>query len=81
LLGIIFLRQLLHHLQLNGLYCLKFSDEFNVDGAPDAKWSYDLGAGGWGNSESQSYTSAADNVSVAGGNELLQKKVGSSYTG
>jgi hypothetical protein len=20
----------------NGLYCLKFSDEFNVDGAPDA---------------------------------------------
>jgi hypothetical protein len=25
---------------------LKFSDEFNVDGAPDAtKWSYDLGTG------------------------------------
>jgi hypothetical protein len=39
---------------------LKFSDEFNVDGADATKWSYDLGAGGWGNSESQSYTSAAD---------------------
>jgi hypothetical protein len=27
---------------------LKFSDEFNTDGAPDpAKWSYDLGTGGW----------------------------------
>jgi hypothetical protein len=25
---------------------LKFSDEFNTDGAPDpAKWSYDLGTG------------------------------------
>jgi hypothetical protein len=59
----------------NGLYCLKFSDEFNVDGAPDAtKWSYDLGAGGWGNSESQSYTSAADNVSVAGGNLKITAK-------
>jgi beta-glucanase (GH16 family) len=32
-----------------------------------------------GNSESQSYTSAADNVSVAGGNENYCKKVGS-YT-
>jgi hypothetical protein len=54
---------------------LKFSDEFNVDGAPDAtKWSYDLGAGGWGNSESQSYTSAADNVSVAGGNLKITAK-------
>jgi hypothetical protein len=53
---------------------LKFSDEFNVDGAPDAtKWSYDLGAGGWGNSESQSYTSAADNV-VGGNLKITAKK-------
>ncbi|MBX9887712.1 MAG: family 16 glycosylhydrolase [Flavobacteriaceae bacterium] len=63
---------------------LKFSDEFNVDGAPDAtKWSYDLGTGdnGWGNSESQSYTNAADNVIVSGGNlKITAKKVGSSYT-
>lgn len=61
---------------------LKFSDEFNTDGAPDAtKWGYDLGAGGWGNNESQSYTSASDNVIVAGGNlKITAKKVGSSYT-
>ena len=61
---------------------LKFSDEFNTDGAPDpTKWGYDLGAGGWGNAESQSYTSAADNVIVAGGNlKITAKKVGSSYT-
>jgi hypothetical protein len=44
---------------------LKFSDEFNTDGAPDpTKWGYDLGAGGWGNAEV--HTNAADNVIVAG---------------
>ena len=61
---------------------LKFSDEFNTDGAPDAsKWAYDLGAGGWGNNESQSYTSASDNVIVSGGTlKITAKKVGSSYT-
>ncbi|WP_144892460.1 family 16 glycosylhydrolase [Flavobacterium tiangeerense] len=61
---------------------LKFSDEFNTDGAPDpTKWGYDLGAGGWGNNESQSYTSASDNVVVAGGNlKITAKKVGSGYT-
>ncbi|MCL6461792.1 MAG: glycoside hydrolase family 16 protein [Flavobacterium micromati] len=61
---------------------LKFSDEFNTDGAPDpAKWGYDLGAGGWGNNESQTYTSAADNVIVQGGNlKITAKKVGTGYT-
>ncbi len=63
---------------------LKFSDEFNVDGAPDpTKWGYDLGTGtnGWGNNESQSYTSAADNVVVSNGTlKITAKKVGSSYT-
>ena len=61
---------------------LKFSDEFNTDGAPDpTKWGYDLGAGGWGNNESQTYTSAADNVIVQGGNlKITAKKVGTGYT-
>jgi hypothetical protein len=61
---------------------LKFSDEFNVDGAPDpTKWGYDLGAGGWGNGEAQTYTSAADNVIVQGGNlKITAKKVGTGYT-
>jgi hypothetical protein len=61
---------------------LKFSDEFNVDGAPDAsKWAYDLGAGGWGNGESQTYTNAADNIAVSGGTlKITAKKVGSNYT-
>jgi hypothetical protein len=61
---------------------LKFSDEFNNDGAPDpTKWGYDLGAGGWGNNESQTYTSAADNVIVQGGNlKITAKKAGTGYT-
>jgi hypothetical protein len=55
---------------------LKFSDEFNTDGAPDpSKWTYDLGTGdgGWGNGEAQTYTSS-DNVIVAGGNLKTPKK-------
>jgi hypothetical protein len=64
---------------------LVFSDEFNTDGAPDStKWSYDLGAGGWGNSEAQSYTSNAGNVIVAGGNLKITAKAenvtGANYT-
>ena len=47
---------------------LVWSDEFNVDGAPNSsKWSYDIGAGGWGNGESQYYTDRSDNVIVEGG--------------
>jgi len=47
---------------------LVWSDEFDVDGAPDAaNWTYDLGAGGWGNGEAQEYTNDAENVIVEGG--------------
>ena len=64
---------------------LVFSDEFNTDGAPDSsKWSYDLGAGGWGNAEAQYYTNSANNVIVQGGNLKITAKSenlsGSSYT-
>jgi len=47
---------------------LVWSDEFDVDGAPNpANWTYDLGAGGWGNGESQTYTNDPENVKVEGG--------------
>ena len=47
---------------------LVWSDEFDIDGAPDpANWGYDLGAGGWGNGEAQEYTSDPENVRVEGG--------------
>ena len=61
---------------------LVWEDDFNTDGAPDAtKWTYDLGAGGWGNSESQTYTDSADNVKIEGGSLIITaKKEGSNYT-
>ncbi|MGO4816793.1 family 16 glycosylhydrolase [Flavobacterium sp. W22_SRS_FP1] len=61
---------------------LVFSDEFNTDGTPDpTKWGYDLGAGGWGNSEEQTYTNSVNNVIVAGGNlKITAKKEGATYT-
>ncbi len=62
-----------------------FSDEFNIDGAPNSsKWGYDIGAGGWGNNEAQYYTSRPENVIVQGGYlKIIAKKeayLGSSYT-
>ncbi|MEO5777059.1 MAG: glycoside hydrolase family 16 protein [Flavobacterium sp.] len=64
---------------------LAWSDEFNTDGAPDSsKWSYETGAGGWGNSELQYYTSRPENVTVQGGflkiNLLKENYMGSNYT-
>jgi len=44
------------------------SDEFDLDGAPNTEnWGYDLGDGGWGNNEVQTYTNDAENVIVEGG--------------
>jgi len=62
-----------------------WSDEFNTDGSPDpAKWGYDLGAGGWGNSELQYYTSRPENAIVQGGvlkvKLLKENYSGSNYT-
>ncbi|WP_136482756.1 family 16 glycosylhydrolase [Cognatitamlana onchidii] len=51
-----------------GFETLVWSDEFDVDGAPNAaNWTYDLGAGGWGNQELQTYTNNAENVSIDNG--------------
>ena len=62
-----------------------WSDEFDTNGSPDsANWGYDLGAGGWGNNESQFYTNRSDNVIVENGVlKIITKKEsyqGSSYT-
>lgn len=47
---------------------LIWADEFNDPGAPDSsKWGYDIGGGGWGNNESQYYTSRTENVVVGDG--------------
>lgn len=61
---------------------LVWSDEFDTNGAPDAtKWTYDLGAGGWGNQELQTYTDNAENVIVEDGIlKITAKADGGSYT-
>ncbi|TVZ57221.1 beta-glucanase (GH16 family) [Lutibacter sp. Hel_I_33_5] len=54
---------------------LVWEDDFNTDGAPDAtKWTYDLGAGGWGNNELQTYTNNAENAKVEGGSLKITAK-------
>ncbi|WP_289044495.1 glycoside hydrolase family 16 protein [uncultured Olleya sp.] len=63
---------------------LAWSDEFDVDGAPNsANWTYDLGTGdnGWGNNELQTYTNSSENVIVEGGNlKITAKAENGSYT-
>lgn len=62
---------------------LVWSDDFETAGAPDdTKWTYDLGAGGWGNGEAQTYTDSADNVIVADGvlKITAKKETDGSYT-
>jgi beta-glucanase (GH16 family) len=45
-----------------------WADEFNYTGLPDtSKWGYDLGGGGWGNNELETYTNNLSNASVANG--------------
>ena len=70
-----------------GVPVLVFSDEFNIDGAPDpTKWGYDIGtgSGGWGNNELEFYTSRPQNSIVQGGVlkiiALKENYMGSNYT-
>ena len=64
---------------------LAWYDEFDKDGQPDSsKWTYDLGAGGWGNKELEYYTNRNTNVTVSGGTlkiiAVKEDYLGSSYT-
>lgn len=59
-----------------------WSEEFNAGDVPDgAVWSYDLGAGGWGNFELQTYTREPENLRVADGNLIITAlKKGNGFT-
>lgn len=63
-------------------YQLVWQDEFETDGAlDDTKWVFDLGAGGWGNNELQTYTNDEQNVIVADGSlRITAINNGGSYT-
>ncbi len=57
---------------------LVWHDEFNgaAGNKPDpAYWSYDLGAGGWGNNELQYYTDRAENASLDGKGSLVIRAI------
>lgn len=58
-----------------------WTDEFNMDGAPDAaKWSYDIGGNGWGNNELQTYTNGLNDSISSGTLKIVAKKVEFSNT-
>jgi len=61
---------------------LAWEDNFDVAGAPNsANWTYDLGAGGWGNNELQTYTNNAENVIVEDGFlKITARANGGGYT-
>ncbi len=65
-------------------WTLVWSDEFDGTTLNTSNWTYDLGAGGWGNQELENYTNRNSNVCVTGGNLLIiaQKESygGSEYT-
>lgn len=66
-------------------WSLVWADEFDYVGAPDpAKWTYDIGGGGWGNSESQFYTDRQENARADGDNLIIEARAeptsGSSYS-
>ncbi|OHX66195.1 family 16 glycosylhydrolase [Flammeovirga pacifica] len=53
-------------------YELVWSDEFDVNGAPDPnKWGYDIGGDGWGNNEDQYYTDKLTNAQVIDGKLVI----------
>jgi beta-glucanase (GH16 family) len=56
---------------------LAWSDEFTqADGSsPDStKWGFDIGGGGYGNNELESYTSRTNNVRIQGGQLVIEAK-------
>lgn len=67
----------------SGAWVLSWSDEFTgTNGsAPDpSKWGYDMGGGGWGNNELETYTARTQNAQVQDGN-LVITAIQETYTG
>ncbi|HEV2826225.1 MAG TPA: glycoside hydrolase family 16 protein [Pyrinomonadaceae bacterium] len=62
---------------------LTWSDEFNGPSGStvdSAKWSFDIGGGGWGNNELESYTNRTANAALQNG-ALVIRAVRESFTG
>ena len=46
---------------------LVWSDEFSISPLSTSTWNYELGAGGWGNNELETYTNSTNNVHIDSG--------------
>lgn len=58
-----------------------WSDEFETDGKPAKEiWDFDLGSGGWGNNELQTYTNSLENAYVKDGVLIIKTIKGRSDT-
>ncbi|MAS36283.1 MAG: glycosyl hydrolase family 16 [Anaerolineaceae bacterium] len=53
---------------------LVWHDEFDGDTIDDTNWTYDLGAGGWGNGEAQYYTDRPENVRLEDGLLIIEAR-------
>ena len=63
-------------------YKLVWDDEFDGNTINPKNWTYDIGAGGWGNGEAEFYTNRPENARVENGMlviEALQEKYQGSY--
>jgi beta-glucanase (GH16 family) len=63
---------------------LVWSDEFNGSSINTSNWTFETGAGGWGNNELEYYTNRPENARVANGNLIIEARKenygGSPYT-
>ncbi len=53
---------------------LLWHDEFDGSAIDTSNWTYDLGGGGWGNGEMQTYTNAPDNARVENGLLVIEAR-------
>lgn len=73
-----------HNNSLAQCWNLVWADEFSGSSLDLNKWSYQTGAGGWGNNELQNYTNRIDNTIVSNGTLKIIAKAevygGANYT-
>lgn len=60
---------------------LTWHDEFDGKQIDASNWAFDLGAGGWGNGEMQTYTDAAENARLDNGLLVIQAQKKSNQSG